>query len=362
MDKIDSKELLETIFLNINHTVIVTNTEGTIHTANPYIEKVLGFSPDDLIGKNLSLIFTQEDLNYLYPNLLKMAGDNNTFKGELILTRKNGTRVYAMLTLYPVLNKDKDEDRLIIFIKDMDDHERKKNIIKKTHYDDLLKLSNGIAHEIRNPLVNIGGYLSRLYKSCRKVNKHDTYYYNIISSLKKIENIIKKVELFAHLPRPSFTRESIKELVEMAIKPYIQEIEDKKIDLSINVGATFLFLDKELFARLLSILIENSLEVLDKRGKIALSGKKRKKFFILSVSDAGSGISDKDLPYIFNPFFSTKPDGAGVDLTIVKQVMEYHYGKVKVISKEGEGTTFSLFFPLEKRSPIRISHIEHKKK
>ena len=76
------------------------------------------------------------------------------------------------------------------------------------------------------------------------------------------------------------------------------------------------------------------------------------------MRDTGSGISPGDLPYIFNPFFSTKINGAGIDLAVVKRIMDSHGGQVEVASKQGEGTTFLLLFPLERRRLTRISRLE----
>ncbi|MBW2168958.1 MAG: hypothetical protein JRG69_06820, partial [Deltaproteobacteria bacterium] len=77
----------------------------------------------------------------------------------------------------------------------------------------------------------------------------------------------------------------------------------------------------------------------------------------LYLIDAGSGISPENLPFIFNPFFSTKADRAGIDLPVVKRIMESHGGQIEVSSKPEEGTTFVLQFPLERRRSIRISRL-----
>ena len=77
----------------------------------------------------------------------------------------------------------------------------------------------------------------------------------------------------------------------------------------------------------------------------------------IEFSDTGPGISPEDLPFIFNPFFSTKADGAGIDLSIVKRIVESHGGNIRVQSEEGRGAIFVLRFPLERRRAIRISRV-----
>jgi signal transduction histidine kinase len=78
----------------------------------------------------------------------------------------------------------------------------------------------------------------------------------------------------------------------------------------------------------------------------------------VDVSDTGSGIAPENLVYIFKPFFSTKADGTGLDLAVLKRIMEIHGGQVDVQSKLDEGTTFSLVFPLERRREIRAGLFE----
>ena len=205
--------------------------------------------------------------------------------------------------------------------------------------------------------MSIGGFANRLYKSCRANPDHDKYYDYINNNLIKIEDLVKKVEIFARLPKPCFTQESIRELIEKALRPYLQQIEERNIDLNISIDVVILFVDTGLFIRAFSILIDNALDALSEGGKILIHSETEHNQCKIYVTDTGSGISPEDIPYIFNPFFSTKPDGAGIDLAVVKRIMNIHGGHVAVTSKQGEGTTFSLLFPLERRRSIRISSL-----
>ena len=107
-----------------------------------------------------------------------------------------------------------------------------------------------------------------------------------------------------------------------------------------------------------SILIANALDALSEGGKITVYNETADDFCKIYISDTGSGISPDDMPHIFNPFFSTKPDGAGIDLATAKRVMDSHGGRIEVTSNEEKGTTFTLFFPLERRHPLRTCPLE----
>ena len=117
-------------------------------------------------------------------------------------------------------------------------------------------------------------------------------------------------------------------------------------------------IDKSLIVRAFSILIGNALDAMPQGGELTLFSETDNNECRAYVRDTGTGISPEDLPYIFNPFYRTKPAGIGIDLAVVKRIMKRHSGRVDATSTPGEGTTFLLAFPLERRRSIRVSSLE----
>ncbi len=348
--------LPERILTWIQQVVLVTDTNGIIIFANDYVEKVFGFSPDEIKGQNLSVIFMSEDLEYMYPNLLYIARKKGSFEGELMLVRKNGASFFAFMAFTPFSRMER--SLIAISIQDIDRRRQLENSFSGECFDELMKIAKGIAHEIRNPLSSIGGFVDRLYRSCRINDKHDKYHDHILYNLKKIEGLIKNVEFFVKLPKPCFHKKQMNELIGKAVEPYRHQLAEKKIELQMEINDTVLSIDPDLFLRTVSILIENSIDAIKERGSIGIQGKARDDHYLIDITDTGSGISDDDLPYIFNPFFSTKPDGAGIDLSVVKRIMNSHGGSVDVKSTMDKGTSFILSFPFERRRPIRVASLE----
>ncbi len=354
----DSRKLLNEILACIQDAIVVTDLEGKILFSSSVVEKVLGFRPDELEGEDLSNIFTPEDLQHLYPNLLRMARKNMPFEGELMLLRKDGSRFFAFIVFRSYFDPRQGRAIVAVCIQDIHKEKQLEKAFRESHYEDLVQIANGIAHEIRNPLMGIGGFVNRLFKSGSIIDNHDKYHDYIIKNLNKIEDLVKKVEFFANLPKPRLSEESVSRLLKKALEPFIQEIEDRKIDMTLNMEEMVLLVDKDLVARVFSILIANALDALTEGGRIMIHNDTDSRHGRIYVSDTGSGISSNDMPHIFNPFFSTKPDGAGVDLATAKRIMDNHGGRIKVESKKGEGASFTLIFPLERRQPLRTSPIE----
>ena len=350
--------LLDEVLSSISQALVLTDLEGRVIYANPLVKNVLGFRPEEFEGQSLSLVFTPEDLTNFYPNLLYMLRHDKPFEGEAMLIRSNGDRFFAFMILRPKSSLDRAKKIVVVSIRDIDKSKRLENAFRESHYEDLIKVANGVAHEIRNPLVGVGGFVNRLYRASQDSKNRDKYYDYIIKSLKRIEGLVKKVEFLVSLPKPYYTDENVPELVERAFQPYLEKIEAEKVSLSRRLEALTLLLDKDLIERAVSNLIENALEAVSQGGNILIRSETTEDHYIINVIDDGSGISPEDLPFIFNPFFSTKPDGAGIDLAVVKRIMESHGGRVEASSQKEEGTTISLFFPLERRRTIRTSRLE----
>jgi len=350
----DSRKLLNEILECIQDAIIVTDLEGRILFSSSVVEKVLGFKPDELEGGNLSTIFTPEDLPFLYPNLLNMAQKNMPFEGELMLVRKDGSRFFAFIIFKSYFDPRQDRSIIAVCIQDINKEKQLERAYRESHYEDLVQIANGIAHEIRNPLMGIGGFVNRLVKSGKTIDNQDKYYEYILNNLKKIEDLVKKVDFFANLPEPSLSEGTVRELLQKALEPFSQEMEARKIDLTIKMEEMILLVDKELVTSVFSFLIANALDALSDGGKIMIHSDTSDIHARIYISDTGCGISDNNIPHIFNPFFSTKPDGAGVDLATAKRIMDSHAGRIDVASKMGKGTTFTLLFPLERRQPLRI--------
>lgn len=335
----------------------MADVDGKILMANQAVETILRYTPQELNGSHLSRIFTPEDLDYFYPNLLRLGRKGMPFEGEVLLLTKSKDRFFAFIVFRSFHDPILKGSFVFMSIRDIHTQKKLEKISNENNYEDLVKVANGVAHELRNPLVGIGGFVKRLYDKCNAVHEHADYYDHIIRNIRKIEIIISKVEFLAKLHKPVLTMEDMKTAVEEGMQPYLPILEKRSIDLKIQLNGIFLKLDRNLIARIFSILMENALDVLPDGGGITVRDVVDDNSCDIEFSDTGPGISAEDLPFIFNPFFSTKADGVGIDLAIVKRIVESHGGSVRVRSKENRGATFMLRFPVERRRAIRISRI-----
>lgn len=358
----DSWEMLENIMACLKQAVIVTDLSGRIVFTSSAIESLFGFTSDELDGQKLTVLFAPEDVTYFFSNLMDMAQKNLPFEGELMLRRRDQTRFFAFIIMRSMVDPSRGHAMVFIHFQNIDKEKELEKILREAHYADLVEIAGGVAHQLRNPLTSIGGYAKRLYTSCDSNDDHDRYYSYIKSDLQKIERLVKKVDSFARMPKPRFTEESLGELIEEALQLFAYPLKEKTIEVTKSFSEITLRVDRNLFVKALMILIENAIEALEDFKELTFTGNSDGRYYRIQVTDNGTGIRSKDLPFIFNPFFSTKEDGAGIDLATVKRIMDLHGGRIEVESKLGQGTIFILSFPIERRRAIRILRLDDHKR
>lgn len=351
----NSPHLLGQVLGALTHAVILADLGGGVLYLNPQAERLLGCPANEAQGQALSRFFMPDDQDFLYPNLLHLAGQGQAFRGELLLRNGQGQGFFAFLSLEQVPPAPGQEPLILMGLEDIDRQKKLEKILGKANYGDLLTIANSIAHELRNPLTGIGGFVNRLYKSCRISMDHDQYYRFIIANLNRIELLVRKVNDLVALHDPTLAEESIGVVVEDALRARGEEIAGRQITVRTQIDDVRLALDKQQIQRGLSILIDNALEFTPQGGAIHIEARQEDNCCRLTFSDSGRGIAAQDLPFIFNPFFSTKADGLGIDLAVLKRIVQAHGGNVQAQSQPGQGATFLLEIPLERRRAIRTA-------
>jgi PAS domain S-box-containing protein len=350
--------LLEEILSSLQQVVVICDPEGLVLFANKATEAILGHTPEEFVGLKLARIFTKEDMSFMYPNLFRLAATGQNFQGDAMLRRKGGVRFMAQLVMRPFQHRAGGPMIVVFCLMDIDRQKNFEQTVRETRFEDMIKIANGIAHEIRNPLVGIGGFAGRLHRSCQPSENNQKYYDYIVTNLKRIENLVKKVDYLVSLPQAHFRPESVNDLIDEAVEPLHDRAWEKKVVLGRDMEEVRIYADRELAVRAIGILTENAIDAVTEGGRIVIHGHAGDDTCEIRVSDNGPGIDPEDQPFVFNPFFTTKPTGAGIDLAVVRRIMECHRGAAGFTSTPGDGATFYLHFPVERRREIRTRLLE----
>jgi signal transduction histidine kinase len=204
-----------------------------------------------------------------------------------------------------------------------------------------------ISHEIKNPLMMIGGFARQLAKDSRdekSLAKLDI----IANEVQRLESLLKEMREF-YLPRALELKGFDINALLRQVQDFIKEECDKRgIGLEFRTDREEIFVDGDR-ARLEQVLLnlaKNALEAMGQGGKISFASGLKQGLVKISISDNGVGLSEEEKAKIFSPFYTTKKQGTGLGLSICKRIIEDHPGSaLEFTSEKGKGSTFILKIP-----------------
>lgn len=341
---------------------LLTDIHSKIIYTNRYTESLFGYAKEELEGQRLRLLFFEDDLIYLLPNIIYLTLYKEGFEGDGLLRQKDGKGIFIHLSSSSF--QEEGETFLTFSFQEIQRLKRlEREQLELRRWAHLGMMVEEIAHQVRNPIMAIGGFLQRLKKVPSPSSRAETYMERILQETKRLEEIVLRMEELVKMPRPIFQKEKVLEIVESVVQTVSQT--EKARDLSIRLeegtlaGEESFYIDRALVHRALTRILENSIESVHQvkgkqdRKKITISVASHEETIEIVVSDRGEGIAKKDLSHIFEPFFSTKPGQIGLGLTFVKKVIEDHGGHIWVNSRRRRGTEVRITFPKDRRRAIR---------
>lgn len=224
------------------------------------------------------------------------------------------------------------------------------------------RLASGVAHEIRTPLTSLKLFLESVENEIAISPDNEEDFQVALNQIKRMEATINRFLDFARPQDPVFSLIGVRELIEeslLVIGPKARK-QETIIEKSIRSPLPKIRGDRRQLGEALLNLMVNALEAVGQRGRLIIAadleesqtaegGRRRLR---IDIGDTGPGIMAEDIPRLFDPFFTTKATGAGLGLAIVASTVQRHGGEVMVRSAVGEGTTMSLFMPVEAEALI----------
>ena len=202
---------------------------------------------------------------------------------------------------------------------------------------------DGIAHEIRNPLMVIGGMARRLFERTED-EKCRSYAETIIKSVERLEKMMERVDDYKRILVSRLTPGELNRVVEDAVREARNLMEEKEIDLHTSYASPspVVNMDHTNLKTAIFNIIQNSIEALGRGGRIDVTTAREDRRAGVEIRDNGPGIDADELGKIFNPFQTSRIEGAGLGLTMAHRIVTDHGGDIRVSSREGEGTTVTI--------------------
>jgi signal transduction histidine kinase len=226
-------------------------------------------------------------------------------------------------------------------------------VTQSEHLAALGQLVAEITHEIKNPLVMIGGFAQQLFRPIddeTKVKKLTI----ITEQVKRLEKLLEELREFYVLKAPTIEAVNIKEVLEKICSLVKDECAKKNIrsELKIDENAFLVNGDAGKLQQVFLNLVKNSIEAMENGGNLSIRTQVAGDEVDITVSDDGCGIPNEHMDKILECFFTSKSYGTGLGLCISKKFIDEHEGScLSVKSEEGRGTTVNVILPLYRGSP-----------
>ena len=354
--------IVSDILDSMSDSILVIGREGEVLYANRITSEILGYSFEDLMGNGLGLLLSKEenfDFNQIFVAAVRHS--SMSYYSEVDYHHPDGAvKRLAATTTYFVKEGDSESTVIgfVALLKDVtevfnlrrkeQELVQEKQRIDRERIRSLHKLAMGVAHEIRNPMVTIGGFAARILRNEKNLEETRRYAQNIVEEARKLEIVVDEIQQYCNLPEMNPSKGEISVVVGETVSQMVSAGLQRRVSVrfydSVPPQRRVTF-DPFLVRLAVVHLVKNAIDFSPEGGLVDVSLYLGDAEAILEVKDSGSGIADQDLEYIFDPFFSTRARGSGMGLAIVERIVREHMGRIEVDSKLGTGTTIRLVIP-----------------
>lgn len=361
-----SKDYVDNILSSMADILVVTTPEGIIGKVNRATLDVFGYNEEELIGKDVSLLFPKEEMSLGTKTKLEKLIKEGTLRGyEIDLKTKSGRKISVLLSDAIVKAIDCEKILSIVYVaKDITERKKAEGKLQEAYtklketQSQLIQaekmqaigiIASSVAHEVKNPLGVIQQCIDYLEGETFKDNKTTSkIFVTAKDNILKASNIINTLLDFSRQQKLKLKKEGVNSILEDSLvlvenKAKLESIEVIK-ELEKNIPK--ISLDRGKIEQVIFNLCSNAIQAMPEGGKLYIrsyladAGKAVK----IEIEDTGLGIEKEDLKKIFDPFFSkrSRKKGTGLGLYVVKSIVDLHQGRLDAESEVESGTKFTL--------------------
>lgn len=354
-----AEQELKNIFESISDLVYIIDCGYNIQKVNKSVCDLVGLEMDEIVGKKCYEVFHNTDKVWEKCLAIKTLENKKSYICEVDSFYYNGNDTYGMSNS-PIIDTDGNIKGTVNIVRNTT--ELKKLTAQLASFEKMAMLGEvaaGVAHSIRNPLASIGGFAKRLNQ---KLDPPYSEYANIIQKeAGRLEELLKKTLGFVHNAHASMDTVDLNTLlatlIHLTVKdPNIVIDEDIPKELIEIIG------DAGRLKDAISHIIKNAVQSLDILGNdpkpcvkirlykdnvCSLSDAPYIEYAVIEIEDNGIGFKKEAIKYIYDPFYTTKPEGTGLGLAIAHKIILQHLGTIDVSSILGKGTIFTIKIPLK---------------
>ncbi len=332
------KAFSDNVIQNMPTGLVTINSEQQITSMNHAASQIFG-----------------TDLQAPYPEWIDLIHQMDTLDSnisrEMTIHNRDELPVRLEVIASPIKNSEAQITGHVFLFRDLS---QIRDLLKQVETNKRLaavgKLAAGVAHEIRNPLSSIKGFATYFAKRYPDNETHQQTAAIMTGEIERINRSITQLLEFAKPMSIELKQVDLKELIDHSLLLVRHDMEQKKIDsqVQIHTSRKIITTDPDRMNQVFLNLYINAIEALEENGRLIVNVRDaaEKNMLEIRVEDNGAGMDEEALDRIFDPYFTTRSTGTGLGLSIVHRIVENLKGTIRVSSRKGEGSCFTIHLPM----------------
>ncbi|MFO0752264.1 MAG: PAS domain S-box protein [Thermodesulfovibrionales bacterium] len=336
---------------SIADAIAVTNTDWTVQYVNPAFEKVTGYSPQEIVGRNLHLL-KEDEQHGPYREIGNTLLRGEAWCGRMKSRKKDGALYEEEVAFSSIRGLHEQVLGYVAVKRDVTEKTRLESIAEAVNtMNNIGYIFSGIRHEIGNPLNSMKAALTVVRGGLDSFDKGAVAAYldRSLGEISRVEYLLKSLKSFnmhEKLDARDFD-------IVVFIGKFVALVKDDFVKKGISLatfegpGVSLCHADPRALQQVLLNVLTNAADACEgaEDPRIYLTLLKVPRMVLLRIADTGAGMTEEQQRRIFNPFYTTKTHGTGLGLVIVKKMLAKMNGTIKVMSRKGEGTIVNILLP-----------------
>jgi len=352
------ERLRDIILSNLPVGLLIIGGDGKIIEANPASCEILGCPTHGFVGNQWGDVFLSQKENLEFTEVVLDAIQKETLKIERITPYYSPDGAKKFLSVISSVQRDEGKiTAIIVLIEDLtelhDLHQREKDILAQNHRlaaeraESLINFASSVAHQIRNPIMAIAGFSRLLERRADEFSREPLE--AIQDETVKLETMVRSVAEYSAIDVDNIAPVNLWVIIQEA-KHRIEHhpaVEGQNIIWETECPDMNIMADKELLGQALSEIMLNSAEYGGPGVEVRICASENRGQMVLAVADTGTGFDDEGLEMAMDPFYTTKPVGAGMGLARAKRIVSEHMGDLDIGNTDAGGGVVRITLPLE---------------
>jgi two-component system, sporulation sensor kinase E len=344
---INIQDYTQSILRSITSGVLTVGPDGSVATANPAAERMLGMSEFDMVPKPIGSLFRSD--GGISADVAKvLAGRLPLALREATLVTALGAEVHVQVSTSRMRAVGGNVLGAVVTLEDVSDIKALTDqLIRADRLAAMGELTAGVAHEVRNPLGVIRASVQLLEDPKADRERIHGAAEVIKQEIDRLDRVIKALLDFGRPSKPTLVRADLNEVLQDVVLFTNRFAKQSNVVIAENLDPNLppVHGDPDQLKQVFLNLVTNAVQAMDKTGgMITIETRGVGEYVEVSVADNGPGIPAADLPKIFDPFYTKRAEGTGLGLTIVHRIIDEHEGRIEVASGP-DGTVFNVTLP-----------------